>query len=102
MSDVCFSVDPDGLDALRGHLTAIESGMQEIGNTAGSCEPLDLGPNLDVWNTLQSFHNDWSNGLSMISHNVEALLDLLAKAAEDYRGTDVQIAQAATPQTGTA
>jgi hypothetical protein len=101
MSDVCFSVDPDGLDSLRGHLTAIESGMQDAGGV-GSCDPLDLGPNLDVYNALQDFHNDWSNGLSMISHNVAALQGLLAKAAEDYRGTDEQIARVSTPETGTA
>jgi hypothetical protein len=102
MTDVCFSVDPDGLDQLRGQLSAIESGMQNIGTVAAGYEALDLGPTPDLWNTLQSFHSDWSNGLAMISHNVQQLLGSLAGAAQDYRGTDDQIAQAATPQPGTA
>jgi hypothetical protein len=102
MTDVCFSVDPDGLDRLRGQLGAIESGMQNSGSEAAACEPLDLGPTPELWNTLQDFHNDWSNGLAMISHNMQRLLGSLAGAAQDYRGTDDQIAQAATPQPGTA
>jgi hypothetical protein len=100
MTDVSFSVDPDGLDRLRAQLGAIESGMQDSGTMAGAYDPLDLGPNEDVWNALQAFHNDWSNGLSMIKHNIGQLLGLLARAAEDYRGTDDQIAQTATPQPG--
>jgi hypothetical protein len=100
MTEVSFTVDPDGLDGLRGRLNAIESGMRGIGDTAASYQPLDLGPNPDVWTALQTFHSDWSNGLAMISGNVQALLGLLAGAAGDYRGTDQQIALAAVPKAG--
>jgi hypothetical protein len=102
MADVSFSVDPDGLDRLHGQLSAIESGMQNIGNDAACYDPLDLGPNADVWNALQQFHNDWSNGMSMIKHNIGQLLKLLGQAADDYRGTEDQISQSATPQSGRA
>jgi hypothetical protein len=102
MADVFFSVDPDGLDTLRGQLSSIESGMRDIDHVVSAYGPLDLGPNPDVWNALQSFHGDWSNGLAIITRNVAALVGLLAKAAEDYRGTEDQIAQAATPQAGPA
>jgi hypothetical protein len=102
MADVCFSVDPDGLDTLRARLSAIESGMRDIGQVVSGYGPLDLGPNPDVWNALQSFHGDWSDGLAVITRNVAALAGLLAKAAGDYRGTEDQIAQAAAPQTGPA
>jgi len=102
VADVWFTVNPDGLDALRGQLTAIHSGMQNVGNEAGSYDPLDLGPNADVWNALQDFHNDWSNGLAMIGRNLGALLRLLADAAAGYRQTDDQIAQSAGPSPGAA
>jgi hypothetical protein len=97
VAEVWFTVDPEGLDALRAQLAAIQSGMQNIGNEAGAYDPLDLGPNADVWNELQSFHNNWSDGLAMIGHNLQALLGLLASAAAGYRQTDEQIAQSATP-----
>ena len=32
MPDVFFTVDPDGLEALRSQLEHIQSGMQDIGN----------------------------------------------------------------------
>ena len=102
MADVRFSVEPDGLDALRAQRSAIESGMRDIGHVVSAYGPLDLGPNPDVWNALQSFHTDWSDGLAVITRNVAALVGLLARAAGDYRGTEDQIAQAAVPQTGPA
>jgi hypothetical protein len=102
MTEVSFSVDPEGMDTLRGRLAAIESRMQGIGDTVSSYAWQDLGPDPGVYNTLGSFHSDWSNGLAMISHNIQALTKLLANAAGDYRGTDNQIAQAAVPQDGAA
>jgi hypothetical protein len=99
MGHVSFSVDPDQLDLLSGQLQTIESGMQNSGNMVAVCDPHELGPNVDVWNALQHFQDDWSNGLFMITDNIARLLKLLAQAAESYRGTDEQIAQAATPQT---
>jgi hypothetical protein len=100
MGDVFFSVDPDGLDRLQAQLGALRETMQNSGNVAVSFEPLDLGPDQNVWNALQGFHDNWSNGLAMIGHNISALVGLLAKAAADYRGTDEQIAQAAQPTQG--
>lgn len=100
MSDVFFSVDPDALDGLRARLGALQEDMRSAGNIADSCAPLDLGPNQDVWNALQAFRGNWSNGLAMIGHNIDALVGLLAKAAADYRSTDEQIAQAAQPASG--
>lgn len=102
MTEVSFTVDPEGLDTLRARLTAVESRMQGIGDTAASYPWQDLGPDPGVFNALGSFNSDWSNGLAMISHNIQALTGLLANAAGDYRGTDDQIAQAAVPQGGTA
>lgn len=100
MSDVFFSVDPDGLDSLSAKLSAVQATMQNAGNVAGCCDPLDLGQ--DVWIALQDFGNNWSNGLAMIGHNISALAGLLAKAAADYRGTDGQIARSAQPAPGAA
>lgn len=102
MTEVSFTVDPEGLDTLRGQLNAIESRMQGIGGTVDSYPWQELGPNANVHNALQSFSSDWSNGLAMISHNIQALTELLANAAGDYRGTDNQIAQAAVPPAGAA
>jgi hypothetical protein len=96
MPDVFFTVDPDGLAALRSQLAHIQSGMQDIGNAVESYDPLDFGPDHAVWNALQTFQAGWSNGLAKIGRNLTALENLLEKAAADYRGTDQQIAQAAT------
>jgi hypothetical protein len=101
MPDVFFTVDPDGLDSLRGQLDRIGVGLQEIGQVAGSYDPLDLGPDPAVWDALQHFDGSWSDGITMIRNNLAALEGLLGKAAADYRGTDQQIAQTAA-QSGTA
>jgi len=102
MADVFFSVDPDQLDLLHQQLIAVEYGMESSGSTLAAYRPLEIGPNADVWNALQHFSDDWSNGLFMIKDNIGRLLKLLAQAAESYRGTDEQIAQAAAPQEGPA
>jgi hypothetical protein len=95
MADVFFTVDPDGLDALRGRLDHVEAGLRDIGRIADSYSPLDFGPGGAVWNALQKFDASWSNGLAAIGQNLTSLENLLDKAATDYRGTDEQIAQAA-------
>ena len=100
MTEVSFTVDPEGLDTLRGRLTAIESRMQGIGGSVNSYSWQDLGPNPDVHNALGSFQGDWSNELTTITTNVQALATLLGGAATDYRGADNGIAQAAVPQGG--
>jgi hypothetical protein len=97
MTETSFTVDPDGLDNLRGQLSAIQATMQDIGSITGCYSPADLGTTPQVWNALQSFNSNWSDGISKIGNNVAALVVLLAKAAADYRGTDEQIAQAAAP-----
>ncbi len=102
MGDVSFSVDPDQLDLLNSQLQAIESGMSMTGDTLAAYGQLELGPNADVWNALRWFHDDWSNGLFLIRENIGRLVKLLTQAAADYRATDQQIAQEATPQTGPA
>jgi uncharacterized protein YukE len=96
MPDVFFTVDPDGLEDLRSQLEHIQSGMRDIGNAVDSYSPLDLGPDNAVWNALHAFQADWSSGLAKIRQNLSALETLLDKAAGDYRGTDQQIARAAT------
>jgi uncharacterized protein YukE len=100
MPDVFFTVDPDGLEALRSQLEHIQSGMRDTGNAVDAYSPLDLGPDNAVWNALQAFQVGWSSGLAKIGQNLTALETLLGKAAADYRDTDRQIAQAAT-QPGT-
>jgi hypothetical protein len=95
MPDVFFTVDPDGLDRMRAELDHIGTSMQDIGRVAGSYDPLDLGPDPSVWNALQQFDGDWSDGMRTIGQNLTALEGLLSKAAAHYRGTDAQLAQAA-------
>ena len=102
MGDVSFSVDPDQLDLLNRQLQAIESGMSMTGDTLAAYGQLELGPSADVWNALHRFHDDWSNGRYLIRDNIGRLVKLLTQAAADYRATDEQIAQAATPQPGPA
>ena len=100
MADVFFTVDPDGLEALKSQLEHIQSGMQDIGNAVDTYNPLDFGPDDAVWNALRAFQADWSGGLAKIGRNLTELETLLGQAAADYRGTDQQIAQTAT-QPGT-
>jgi uncharacterized protein YukE len=96
MPDVFFTVDPDGLEALRSQLEHIQSGMQDMGNAVDGYSPLDIGPDNAVWNALQAFQSDWSSGLAKIGKNLTAMETLLDEAATDYRGIDQQIAQGAT------
>jgi uncharacterized protein YukE len=96
MPDVFFTVDPDGLDALKSQLEHIQGDMQDTGNAVDAYSPLDLGPDNAVWNALQAFQSDWSSGLAKIGKNLTAMETLLDEAATDYRGIDQQIAQGAT------
>jgi hypothetical protein len=102
MTEVSFTVDPENLDALRGRLGAIESCMQGMGRTDSTYPWQELGSSPDVYEALQNFSSNWSNGLALISHNIQALTKLLTSAAGDYRGTDDQIAQAVTAPAGNA
>ena len=96
MPDVFFTVDPDGLEALRSQLEHIQSGMQDIGNAVDGYSPFDLGRDNAVWNALQGFQSDWSSGLGKIGKNLIAMATLLDEAATAYLRTDQQIAQGAT------
>ena len=49
MTDVSFTVDPDGLERLRGRLSSIESGMQGAGDLTGSYQALGLGSGRLSW-----------------------------------------------------
>jgi hypothetical protein len=98
MTEASFTVDPEGLDTLRGRLTAIESRMQGTGATVASYTWQDLGPEPGVFNALGSFHSDWSNELTTITSNIQALATLLGAAAGYYRNTDNGIVQATIPQ----
>jgi uncharacterized protein YukE len=100
MPDVFFTVDPDGLEALRSQLEHIQGGMRDMGNAVDAYSPLDLGPDNAVWNALHAFQADWSSGLAKIGRNLTASQTLLDEAATDYRDTDQQIAQGAA-QPGT-
>jgi hypothetical protein len=94
--DVFFTVDPDGLQALRSQLEHIQSGMQDIGNAVNGYSPLDIGPDNAVWNALHAFESDWSSGLAKIGKNLTAMETLLDEAATAYNNTDQEIAQGAT------
>jgi len=74
MPDVFFTVDPDGLEALRSQLEHIQNGMQDAGNVVDSYSPLDFGPDDAVWNALQTFQVAWSSGLAKIRQNLSALV----------------------------
>ena len=94
MESVVFTVDPDGLDTLRARLAEVQSCMQSIGDVSAGYDPLDLGPGGAVWQELQNFHDNWSNGLAMISRNMSALANLLSSAAQGYRSTESAIVTA--------
>jgi hypothetical protein len=100
MSNVYFTADPDGLDALSHQLSTLEGDLQGLTVAVDAYAPADLSPSGDVWNALKAFTQDWSAGLQVISGNVSALQQRLAAASTFYRSTDQQIGDAA--QQGTA
>ncbi|HEX3753146.1 MAG TPA: type VII secretion target [Streptosporangiaceae bacterium] len=100
MSEVSFTVDPDSLDTLGSRLSGIESRMQSAGDAVNGYSWTDLGPTPDVHSALQKFSSDWAKGLKTISSTIDQLTKRLGAAASDYRGTDNQIAQAATSGNG--
>jgi hypothetical protein len=102
MSDVSFTVDPDGLDALNGRLSEVVAGLKGMDVALSAYDPLDLGPDGSVWDALQGFTGAWSSSLGAISSDVSALQDRLTGAAGGYRTTEGQIAQATTPPGGSS
>jgi len=95
---VRFTVDPEGLAALHDQLVGIQADMQNIGSFTGNHDPLDLGTNDDVFNSLQNFYNQWSNGLSIVTDDMTAIVESLATAAEGYAKTENSIVTAETPK----
>lgn len=101
MTGVYFTADPDGLDALNGRLTGIETDMRGIGVAIGSYSPTDLSPSGDVRKALQEFTDAWSAALKTINGNVSALRDRLASASNGYRGVEGNISNSAQQDTAT-
>ena len=95
LSEVYFTADPDGLDALSQQLASLEDGMQGLAVAVDSYPPSDLSPAGDVWHALQAFSQSWTDGLKVINGDVSALRQRLAAASVLYRGTDQKIGDAA-------
>jgi hypothetical protein len=95
MSEVYFTADPDGLEALSQRLSSLGDGMQELTVAVDGYAPSDLSPSGDVWNALQAFGQAWSDGLTVMSGNVSALQQRLASASAFYRSTEQKIGDAA-------
>lgn len=90
-----FEVDPD---ALRGLADRLDGAYQELNNTGtvisgyhGRLGATELDDQLD------SFFNDWSNGMNLIETRVSELVNRLRGAADGYGQTDAAIAKGATP-----
>jgi hypothetical protein len=95
MSEVSFTTDPDGLDALSQRLSSLGDGMAGLTVAIDAYAPCDLSPDGDVWNALKAFNQSWSDGLKVINGNVSALQQRLAGASVLYRGTEQKIGDAA-------
>ena len=72
MSEVYFTADPDGLDALSQRPSTLEDGMQGLTVAVDAYAPSDLSPSGDVWDALKAFSQAWSDGLKVINGNVSA------------------------------
>jgi len=95
MSEVYFTADPDGLDALSQRLSSLEDGMQGLTVAVEGYAPSDLSPDGDVWNALKALGQAWSAKLTAINGNVSALRQRLAGASTLYRDTEQKIGDAA-------
>lgn len=95
MSDVFFTADPDGLDALSQRLSSIQDGMQGLTVAVENYAPSDLSPSGDVWAALKGLNQAWSDGLKVINGNVSALQQRLSGASALYRVTEQKIGDAA-------
>lgn len=95
MSEVCFTADPDGLDALSQRLSSLGDGMQGLTVAVDAYAPSDLSPSGDVWNALTAFSQDWSDWLKVINGNLSALQQRLLSASTLYRAADQKVGGAA-------
>jgi hypothetical protein len=101
MTEVYFTADPDGLDALNRRLANIEDNMQGLTVAVDRYEPSDLSPSGNVWNALQALNEAWSERLKVINGNVGALQQRLANASALYRRAEEKIGDAARQGTAT-
>jgi hypothetical protein len=101
MTDVSFTVDPDGLERLRGRLSSIESGMQGAGDLTGSYQALGLGSGRRVLEALTTFHDEWSGWMATVRQNLDTLQQLLGQAASGYLAVDGKVAGSAGTQAAT-
>jgi hypothetical protein len=95
MSEVYFTADPDGLEALSQRLSSLEDGMRGLTVAVDGYAPSDLSPAGDVWHALKAFSGAWSSELQVINGNVGALQQRLAGASTFYRSTEQKIGGAA-------
>jgi len=102
MDNACFTVNPDGLDALSARLGELVSAMAGMDVTVSMYNPLDLGPDTGVWQALEDFSGAWASNLARVGHDVADLRDRLAAASGAYRGTEAQITRAAAAPPGAA
>ncbi len=101
MSEVYFTADPDGLDALSQRLSSLEDGMHGLAVAVDSYPPSDLSPAGEVWSALTTFSQSWTERLTVIGGNVGALQRRLTAASALYRSTDRKIGDAAQQEAAT-
>jgi hypothetical protein len=101
MSNVRFTVDPDGLDALSARLGELVSALAGLDTAVGLYDPSDLGSDRKVARAAADFAAYWASNLTRVGTNVAGLQDRLRSASGAYRETETRIRQSATPP-GTA
>jgi hypothetical protein len=97
MDDVCFTVDPDGLDALSGRLGDLATTMGGIDLAVSQYDPLDLDPDGKVLAAAQKFADAWASNLKQVAADVSDLRDRLGGAGTSYREVEANVSRAATP-----
>ncbi|HZR50822.1 MAG TPA: hypothetical protein VFB06_15050 [Streptosporangiaceae bacterium] len=95
MTEVFFTADPDGLDALNRRVAVIEDGMRGLTVGIERYSQGDLSPTGNVWTSLYKFSESWSEALGVINTNIGALQQRLARASTLYRAADQGISDAA-------
>jgi uncharacterized protein YukE len=93
-SGTSFEVDPSTLEELAKQLSAIETQMSNIGETAAKVSPFDLG-SAEVYGSLIEFYDNWSQGLQTISSNITTVTQILNAAAKAYTGAESKLTDAA-------
>ena len=101
MGDVRFGVDTDELDALSARLSELVSAIAGIDVTVSMYDPLDLGPDRSVLQTLEDFCAEWAASIKQVGTDVADLRDRLAQASGAYQDTEGKISQASALPPGT-